>query len=78
MQNYKNLTYNIQYEIMCKKSFLIPIGDYGRKTFWWLAAKNLPDVDDIARRIKMFLFIIKGEGVCGWGGVGGEVLPRPV
>jgi hypothetical protein len=47
---------------MCKKPFIIPIGDYGRKTFWVLAAKTLPDVDDIARRIKMFLFIIKGGG----------------
>ena len=42
---------------MCKKPFLIGS-----------AAKNLPDVDDIARRIKFF-FVIKGVGIWGWGGV---------
>jgi hypothetical protein len=40
----------MQYEIMCKKPFLILIGVW-EKTFGGSAAKNLPDVDDIAKNV---------------------------
>ena len=60
---------------MCKKPFLILIGVW-EKNIWGSAAKNLPDVDDIARRrVKFFCQEGGGNMGVGWRPEVG-ILPR--